>query len=232
MVTTLTPPPIYFQVIDNLLLEATTGKKRKENSPIHARDAAILAVLFEARLSRIMLRDLEVDQYDLKTQTLNVDGYAPITFSRVANKALTCWLTCLGETGGFLFRHIHQANTITNQKLSTQNIHYLLKKHGLLDEQKEVVLREKKPSPLMLFAQKHSLPEAGYTPINLRHLREMYNLSHQEVADLLGVSFRAAQSWEIEDPSITGKREMSVADWSRLITLLTCSELPEFQIQQ
>lgn len=39
-------------------------------------------------------------------------------------------------------------------------------------------------------------PEIGYTPLNLKHLREIYNLTQEDVAKILGVANRTVQQWE------------------------------------
>ena len=38
--------------------------------------------------------------------------------------------------------------------------------------------------------------ELGYTPNNLKALRQMYRLTQQQVADITGVSLATAQRWE------------------------------------
>lgn len=38
--------------------------------------------------------------------------------------------------------------------------------------------------------------ELGYTPNNLKALRQMYRLTQQQVADITGVALATAQRWE------------------------------------
>ncbi|WP_308021507.1 helix-turn-helix domain-containing protein [Neisseria mucosa] len=39
-------------------------------------------------------------------------------------------------------------------------------------------------------------PELGYTPANLKALRQKYGLTQQRVADITGVALATAQRWE------------------------------------
>ena len=39
-------------------------------------------------------------------------------------------------------------------------------------------------------------PEIGYTPVNLKHLREINHLTQDDVAKILGVARRTVQQWE------------------------------------
>lgn len=39
-------------------------------------------------------------------------------------------------------------------------------------------------------------PELGYTPANLKALRQKYRLTQQRVADITGVALATAQRWE------------------------------------
>ena len=39
-------------------------------------------------------------------------------------------------------------------------------------------------------------PELGYTPANLKAVRQKYGLTQQQVADITGATLSAAQKWE------------------------------------
>ncbi|WP_118815294.1 helix-turn-helix domain-containing protein [Neisseria lactamica] len=39
-------------------------------------------------------------------------------------------------------------------------------------------------------------PEFGYTPANLKAVRQKYGLTQQRVADITGVTLATAQKWE------------------------------------
>ena len=57
--------------------------------------------------------------------------------------------------------------------------------------------------------------EVGYTPNNLRYIREQLGLSQKQLAEKLNYSWRTVQNWEIDSP---GGRNMSHANWLELVS--------------
>ena len=58
--------------------------------------------------------------------------------------------------------------------------------------------------------------EFGYTPSNLKSLRQKYGLSQREVADLLGVDISSLQRWEA-DVGQKSHRDMPHTKWLTLL---------------
>lgn len=61
--------------------------------------------------------------------------------------------------------------------------------------------------------------EFGYTPSNLKSLRQKYGLSQREVADLLGIDISSLQRWET-DVGQKSHRDMSLSKWLELVDIL------------
>lgn len=58
--------------------------------------------------------------------------------------------------------------------------------------------------------------EFGYTPSNLKSLRQKYGLSQREVADLLGIDISSLQRWEA-DVGQKSHRDMPLTKWLTLL---------------
>ena len=58
--------------------------------------------------------------------------------------------------------------------------------------------------------------ELGYTPNNLKALRQMYRLTQQQVADITGVDLATAQRWEI-NPNQKSYANMPHTKWRVLL---------------
>lgn len=58
--------------------------------------------------------------------------------------------------------------------------------------------------------------EFGYTPSNLKSLRQKYCLSQREVADLLGIDISSLQRWEA-DVGQKSHRDMPLSKWLTLL---------------
>lgn len=199
----------------------------EQDDPQSVRDAAILSLLFEGLLSRVEIMAMRFDDVDKEKATLRLQASDEvIELNDVTHQALLTWMAILEDQSGYLFRYIKQGSELTNSPLSPHHIYYILKKHRLSSEEKALPPRQQPPSPLAQFTTTHSLPEAGYTPANLRHLRALYQLTQADVADLLNVTQRAAQSWEVISPDRIGRREMSASVWSSLIEILYQRPLP------
>lgn len=61
--------------------------------------------------------------------------------------------------------------------------------------------------------------ELGYTPANLKALRQKYGLTQQAVADITETSLTTAQRWETS-PSMSSYANMPHTKWLRLLQYL------------
>lgn len=64
-------------------------------------------------------------------------------------------------------------------------------------------------------------PELGYTPANLKALRQKYGLTQQRVADITGVSLATAQRWEAS-PKQKSYASMPHQQWLILMGYVVC----------
>lgn len=62
-------------------------------------------------------------------------------------------------------------------------------------------------------------PELGYTPANLKALRQEYGLTQQNVADITGSTLKTAQKWETS-PSMSSFANMPHTKWLKLLEYL------------
>ena len=62
-------------------------------------------------------------------------------------------------------------------------------------------------------------PELGYTPVNLKALRQQYGLTQQQVADITGSKLKTAQKWEAS-PSMSSYANMPHTKWLKLLEYL------------
>ena len=62
-------------------------------------------------------------------------------------------------------------------------------------------------------------PELGYTPANLKALRQKQGLTQQATADLLEVNISALQRWEA-DVGQKSHRDMPLSKWLELVDIL------------
>lgn len=58
--------------------------------------------------------------------------------------------------------------------------------------------------------------ELGYTPNNLKALRQMYRLTQQQAADITGVALATAQRWEAS-PNQKSYANMPHTKWLKLL---------------
>lgn len=58
--------------------------------------------------------------------------------------------------------------------------------------------------------------ELGYTPNNLKALRQEYGLTQQQVADITGSTIKTAQKWEAS-PSMSSFANMPHTKWLKLL---------------
>jgi putative transcriptional regulator len=61
--------------------------------------------------------------------------------------------------------------------------------------------------------------ELGYTPNNLKALRQEYGLTQQQVADITGSTIKPAQKWETS-PSMSSFANMPHTKWLKLLEYL------------
>lgn len=64
-----------------------------------------------------------------------------------------------------------------------------------------------------------NLPEAGYTPANLRALLASAGLTQQAAADLIGVDGRTVRKW-LSDVDSGSHRDMPLKSWRKLLDAL------------
>lgn len=64
-------------------------------------------------------------------------------------------------------------------------------------------------------------PELGYTPANLKALRQQYGLTQQQVADITKVSLATAQRWEAS-PKQKSYASMPHQQWLILMGYVVC----------
>lgn len=62
-------------------------------------------------------------------------------------------------------------------------------------------------------------PELGYTPKNLKALRQNYNLTQQDVGTITNTSWRTVARWEL-GLERKGRADMPYTKWAILITSL------------
>lgn len=58
--------------------------------------------------------------------------------------------------------------------------------------------------------------ELGYTPANLKVLRQQHGLTQQNVADITGSTLKTAQKWETS-PSMSSFANMPHTKWLKLL---------------
>lgn len=63
-------------------------------------------------------------------------------------------------------------------------------------------------------------PELGYTPNNLKAVRQKHGLTQQSAADLLNVNISALQRWEA-DINLKSHTDMPVKKWFDFLQKLT-----------
>lgn len=61
--------------------------------------------------------------------------------------------------------------------------------------------------------------ELGYTPANLKALRQEYGLTQQNVADITQSTLKTAQKWEAS-PSMSSYANMPHTKWLKLLKYL------------
>ena len=62
-----------------------------------------------------------------------------------------------------------------------------------------------------------NLPEAGYTPANLRALIESRGWTQKQAAEACGVSGRVVRNWLVSDTASPNHRDMPLRVWRKLM---------------
>lgn len=183
----------------------------QSHSLIDQRDAVLISLLFETPLNRTQLCKVLVSDFDPIAKTVRGHVVRPKVIQFIAN-----WLEHSGVSEGFFLRHISAGNVLTSSPISSQNIHYALKKCGLLQFVQETAAYLDNPNfELVEISKFGNFMEVGYTPNNLRYIREQLGLSQKQLAEKLNYSWRTVQNWEIDSP---GGRNMSHANWLELVS--------------
>lgn len=66
-----------------------------------------------------------------------------------------------------------------------------------------------------------ALPELGYTPKNLQAIKQIFGLTSERVAEIVGVTTRTAQRWEKEPDGTYQHSNMPVDKWRELLHFLS-----------
>ena len=61
------------------------------------------------------------------------------------------------------------------------------------------------------------LPEAGYTPANLRALIESRGWTQKQAAEACGVAERTLRGWLVEDIDSASHRDCPLRSWRKLL---------------
>lgn len=62
-----------------------------------------------------------------------------------------------------------------------------------------------------------NLPEAGYTPANLRALIEARGWTQKQAAEACGVTERTVRKWLVEDITSDNHRDCPLKSWRKLL---------------
>ncbi|MBN9386719.1 MAG: tyrosine-type recombinase/integrase [Chloroflexi bacterium] len=107
----------------------------KDTSPLGARDAALIAVLYAGGLRRSEVARLDLAHYDRETGALTIQGGKGgkdrIAYLGTGNEALDEWLKVRGRGAGPLFYPIRRGGHIDHHRLTEQSVFDILKKRGL-----------------------------------------------------------------------------------------------------
>jgi integrase/recombinase XerD len=105
-------------------------------APAGARDAAIIALMYSCGLRRAEVASLDLDNYDLETGRLVVEGKrSKERTSYLTNGALDAmadWLTVRGSEPGALFLAINKGGKLRAGRMTNQAIYNVLAKRGEL----------------------------------------------------------------------------------------------------
>ena len=74
-----------------------------------------------------------------------------------------------------------------------------------------------KPLSSVFAMTTNNLPEAGYTPANLRALIEARGWTQKQAAEACGVSERVVRNWLVSDTASPNHRDMPLRAWRKLM---------------
>lgn len=106
----------------------------QDSSPMGARDAALIAVLYAAGLRRSEVAKLDLSHYDEETGALTIKGGKGgkdrLAYLGTGSEAVADWLTLRGRAAGPLFYPIRKGGHIDPRRLTEQSVFDILKKRG------------------------------------------------------------------------------------------------------
>lgn len=114
-----------------LELAALMAMVEKDDTPLGARDAALLATLYPGGLRREEVVSLEMDNYNPQTHVLKVEGKrrkerdVPIVDAG-AIRALAKWLAVRGDKPGPLFCAVRKNGSLSESRLKNQSVYDIL----------------------------------------------------------------------------------------------------------
>lgn len=107
------------------------GACERDPSPAGARDAALFALLFGARLRRSEVVAIEVDDYDPRSGTMRRrPPRPPLVANREARLALDAWIARRGTAPGPLFNPVNKGGRIELRSMSEQAIYIACRKRS------------------------------------------------------------------------------------------------------
>jgi site-specific recombinase XerD len=106
----------------------------QDPTPLGARDAALIAVLYAGGLRRSEVAKLDLGSYDEETGALTIQGGKGgkdrLAYLGTGGEAIADWLTLRGKSAGPLFYPIRRGGHIDQRRLSEQSVFDILKKRG------------------------------------------------------------------------------------------------------
>lgn len=106
----------------------------QDSSPLGARDAALIAVLYAAGLRRSEVAKLNLSHYEEETGALTIQGGKGgkdrIAYLGTGSEIVADWLTLRGRAAGPLFYPIRKGGHIDPRRLTEQSVFDILKKRG------------------------------------------------------------------------------------------------------
>lgn len=106
----------------------------QDTSPLGARDAALIAILYAAGLRRSEVAKLDLSHYDEESGALTIHGGKGgkdrIAYLGTGSEAVADWLSLRGRAAGPLFYPIRRGGHIDKRRLTEQSVFDILKKRG------------------------------------------------------------------------------------------------------
>lgn len=122
------------RALKNGELAALMSACSQDASPLGARDAALIAVLYAGGLRRSEVAKLDLASYDEETGALTIQGGKGgkdrIAYLGTGSGAIEDWVKIRGSAAGPLFYPIRRGGHIDYRRLSEQSVFDILKKRG------------------------------------------------------------------------------------------------------